>query len=171
MAKRAEGFLNRDVTRRKAAQLAVSVVEFQKTTLRNSINLIGKAQEQTGRILHDLLKKAEWVPSEGREVIDEWNHAMKRGREEFKKTSDKSFDLIIQYLERVQRNEQKSPAAPTMSAKSAFPEKSAPSAAAVKSAAKKPATKKPAAAKKPTAKKSAAKKPAAKPSGTSGTSA
>lgn len=178
---RLQGF-SRDATKKKAAQLAVSVVEFQKATLGNSINLLGKAQEQSNRILRDLLKNASWVPSEGREVLDEWNETMKRAREDFKITSDRSFDLIVQYLDRVQAGEGKS-VAPAQAKTKPAPKKPAPRKlasknVAPKSVAAKPATKeatepKPAAAapspasKKKTAsakpkKKSPAKKPVAK---------
>ena len=160
--------LTGDLTKKKAAQLTVSVIEFQKATIGNSINLIGKAQEQTGRILHDLLKNAAWVPSEGREVVDEWNGTMKRARQDFKRTSDKSFDLIVDYLERVQeRADSKAPKAAQKTKarpKKAAPRKAAARNAPAKAAAPKKAAKKMTAKKKAPAKKSATKKSAAKKS-------
>lgn len=62
--------VTRDTTRNKAAQLAISVVEFQRATTANSIDLIGRVQDQTGKMLQDLVKNVAWVPNEGRQVID-----------------------------------------------------------------------------------------------------
>ena len=136
----------RETTKRKATQLAISVVDFQKTTMGNAIDVIGKVQDQSGKMLHEIIQKASWVPGEGREVVDEWNRTIKKGREDFRRTTDKSFDLVAQYLKRLQKQ-----AAP---------------ATVAKSTAKKPAKQAPA---KKAAPKKASRKSPSKSSGASGT--
>ena len=113
----------RDAGRERTAQMALSVIELQRKTFDGTIKGVGKLQDQTGKMLHKIAQSASWVPDEGKQVVDEWNKATHRGREEFQKTMDKSFDLLSHYFERVK--------------------KGAPAAAA-----KKPAAKKRAAAKK-----------------------
>ena len=128
--------VTRDTTRKKAVQLALSVVEFQKATTANSIDLVGRVQDQTGRMLHDVLKNVSWVPSEGKQVVEEWRKTIEKGRADFKATSNKSYDLIIRYLERVQMEAEKEAAAAPGAAKKKTAAKGGPRKAAAKSSTK-----------------------------------
>lgn len=123
--------VTRESTAKKAAQLTLTVVDFQKTTIGNSIDVIGKLQDQTGKLLHKLMKDASWVPSEGREVVDEWIRTVKKGRADFKKSSDKSFDLISKYIKRLEKQQ---------GSKAAARKKGAKKKPVTKSTAKKAAT-------------------------------
>ena len=124
--------VTRDTTRKKAVQLALSVVEFQKATTSNSIDLIGRVQDQTGKMLHDVLKNVTWVPSEGKQVVDEWRTTVEKGRMDFKATSNRSFDLIIRYLERVQKEAEKESATAPGTAKKKTAAKGGPRKAVAK---------------------------------------
>ena len=63
--------VNADSTRRRAAQLTISVIDFQKAAFDNIIDFIGRLQEQTGKVLHEAVDNLSWVPGEGKEVVDE----------------------------------------------------------------------------------------------------
>jgi hypothetical protein len=93
----------RDTGRERSAQMALSVIELQRKTFDNTLKGVGKLQDQTGKMLHKMAQNSSWVPDEGKQVVDEWNKATHRGREEFKKTMDKSFDLLARYFERVKK--------------------------------------------------------------------
>lgn len=95
----------RDTGRERSAQMALSVIELQRKTFDNTLKGVGKLQDQTGKMLHKMAQNSAWVPDEGKQVVDEWNKATHRGREEFKKTMDKSFDLLAKYFERVKKGE------------------------------------------------------------------
>ena len=123
-------------TRRRVAQLAVSIIDFQKATFDNTVDVIGKVQEQTGKSLHNLLKDASWMPGEGKEVVDEWIGSVRKSRKDFKRTMDKSFDLLVKYFERVKSEEGKKPAKKKKAKKKAAKKK------AVKRGPKKAAAKK-----------------------------
>ena len=94
----------RDAGRERTAQMALSVIELQRKTFDGTIKGVGKLQDQTGKILHKIAQSAAWVPDEGKQVVDEWNKATHRGREDFQKTMDKSFELLTHYFERVKKN-------------------------------------------------------------------
>lgn len=93
----------RDAGRERTAQMALSVIELQRKTFDGTLKGIGRLQDQTGKMLHKIAQSAAWVPDEGKQVVDEWNKATHRGREDFQKTMDKSFDLLSHYFERVRK--------------------------------------------------------------------
>jgi hypothetical protein len=95
----------RDAGRERTAQMALSVIELQRKTFDGTLKGIGRLQDQTGKMLHKIAQSAAWVPDEGKQVVDEWNKATHRGREDFQKTMDKSFDLLSHYFERVRKGE------------------------------------------------------------------
>ena len=141
--------VNADSTRRRAAQLTLSVIDFQKAAFDNIIDFIGRLQEQTGKVLHEAVDNLSWVPGEGKEVVDEWIKTVKKGRKDFKHSTDKSFDLISKFVKRMEGEQ---------SAKKSTVKK----ATKKKVASKKPAVRKKAAAKKAGPKKATAKRTARK---------
>jgi len=95
----------RDAGRERTAQMALSVIELQRKTFDATLNGIGKLQDQTGKMLHKVAQSAAWVPDEGKQVVDEWNRATHRGRQDFQKTMEKSFDLLTHYFQRVKKGQ------------------------------------------------------------------
>ena len=93
--------VNADSTRRRAAQLTISVIDFQKAAFDNIIDFIGRLQEQTGKVLHEAVDNLSWVPGEGKEVVDEWIKTVKKGRKDFKRSTDKRFDLMSKFVKRI----------------------------------------------------------------------
>lgn len=94
-----------DAGRQPAAQFAISAVEYQRKAMHNALKGIGKLQDQTGKLVLKMAQGATWMPDEGRQVVDEWNKATQRGREDFEKTMNKSFDLLSAYFERVKKGQ------------------------------------------------------------------
>lgn len=171
-----------DQTSRRAARLARSVVEFEKTTFDNAFKVMGRLMDTSSEAVTGLLYNASWMPREGKQVVREWTHLMQTSRKEFESAMGKSFDLLTEFLERVEEGNP-TPAkksAPRAGVKSSAAAKrpvvakavakkataSASRSAAAKSTAAKPAAKAPAKAKaaaKPAAKAAAKPKVAAKP--------
>ena len=102
-AKRASEW-TRDAGRERTADMALRVIDLQRRTFDGTLKGIGRLQDQTGKMLHKIAQGASWVPDEGKQVVDEWNKATHRGREDFQKTMDKSFELLTHYFERVKKN-------------------------------------------------------------------
>ncbi len=157
-------------TGRKACKLVLSVIDFQKTTFDNTFKIISQLQEQSEKMVSTMVTDSHWVPKEGKAVVKEWVQMLQTGRSDFRKTVDKSFDLLTDYFERVQKEEipsgttaKKSTAKKSTSKKSTAKKSTAKKSTAKKSTAKKSTAKK-STPKKSTAKKSTAKKPAAKKS-------
>jgi hypothetical protein len=93
----------RDAGSKRAADMALRTIELQRKAFNGAIRGIGSLQDRTGKMLHQFAKSASWVPDEGRQVVDEWTKVTKRGREDFQRSLDKSFDLLSQYFERVKK--------------------------------------------------------------------
>jgi hypothetical protein len=115
-------------------------VDFQKTTFDNMYKAIAQVQEKSENAVSGMLHDAGWLPGEGKAVVKEWVHLLRSSRADFNKTVGKSFDLITEYLKRVEKNKHAAPA----KKKKAAPKKAA--------AAKKAPAKKKAAPKKKAAK-------------------
>ena len=106
IAKRAQESLRSiggDTARRQTARFAARAIEMQRRIMIGSIDALGRIQDQTGKAMHDALKNSGWVPGEAKQVIEEWRDTGKKGRDDFRKATDKSFDLIAKYLDRVQK--------------------------------------------------------------------
>jgi hypothetical protein len=86
--------------KRRAAKLALGIIDFQKTTFEHTLAVVGRAQDASAGLLTGMLKEADWVPEEGKQVAQEWTELVTRGRQEFEKTLNKSFDLITDYIGR-----------------------------------------------------------------------
>ena len=94
--------LNRQNTQKRAASLALKAVRLQKTAFDRAIDGLGRVQDQSAKLLQRAAKNASWTPDEGKEIVNEWIQSMERGRNDFKKTMDSSFDLLKKYFERVE---------------------------------------------------------------------
>lgn len=121
-------------TQRRATKLVLSLVDFEKTTFDNTFKVISQLQEQSEKAIQNLLEGAGWLPKEAKSIAREWIHMLRAGRGDFKKTVDKSFDLLTDYLERVSRSEAQAAKAPAF--KTIAKKKPAKKKAAKKSAAK-----------------------------------
>ncbi len=145
------------------AELALTLVDFQRKTFDKTFKGITKIQQRSEKVINDYAKKASWMPGEGRDVVREWSSMLEKGRADFQGTMDKSYELLGDYFRRLQKESGKG------RAKKRAPAKKKPAASAKKRIAdakkKVSAAKKRAAAKKAPAKAKprAKKKPAAKP--------
>jgi hypothetical protein len=87
--------------RHQALKLLLSVIDIQKTALDHSIAVLAQAQDASAHAVTRLVKDAGWMPAEGKDVVKAWVKLLLHSRQEFQKTVDKSFDLLTDYLERV----------------------------------------------------------------------
>lgn len=95
----------RQQTQKRAAQLASNVVEFQKSTFDTSIDALGRLQKRSDQMVRRAVKDAAWMPGEGKDVVEEWVSTMEKARADFKRTTDKSFDLVLKYLKRLEKGD------------------------------------------------------------------
>jgi hypothetical protein len=74
------------------------MIEFNKTSFDNSFKGMIMLQEQTERMVNTFLEQATWLPEEGKKVIKEWVKAYNKGREEYKKVVDESFERVQDFF-------------------------------------------------------------------------
>ncbi len=88
-------------TKKRTLKLAVSLLDFQKTTFDNAVKMLAAVQSQTEKLIKQLTVQSSWMPPEGKKVVDEWINTVNRSRDDFKHTMDKSFDLLTDYFKRL----------------------------------------------------------------------
>ena len=74
-------------------------IAFNKTPFDNSFNAMVMIQEQTERMVNTFLVQSTWLPDEGKKVISDWVKAYKKGREDFKKLVDQSYERVEDFLD------------------------------------------------------------------------
>ena len=92
----------RDASRKRGARVALTAVNLQKNVFNSSVDLLGRGQDRGGKALTDIVKKSEWMPTEGRQVVGEWVGLAKQNREAYKRVMNKSFGLVERYFKRIE---------------------------------------------------------------------
>lgn len=93
----------RDAAQKRGIQVAKSIVDFQKNTMNAMFDGLHRAQDQAGKSLKNLAKRADWLPNEFRGVIDEWDSTNKSLLKDAKSGMSKSSDLVSTFLDRVEK--------------------------------------------------------------------
>lgn len=75
-------------------KLTKQLLDFQKTTFDNAFNTVILIQDQTEKRASSFLDRTPWFPKEGQNTINEWANAFKKGRDDFKKVVDESFEKM-----------------------------------------------------------------------------
>ncbi len=79
-------------------KLAKQMIDFNKATFDNSFSSMVLLQEQSEKMVKAFLDQANWLPEEGKKVLNEWVTAYKKGREDFKKMVDESYKKVDDYF-------------------------------------------------------------------------
>ena len=74
------------------------MIAFNRTAFDGSFAALVTFQEQADRMTAAMLEQATWLPEEGRKAISDWAAACKKGREDFKKMVDESFQKVEAYF-------------------------------------------------------------------------
>jgi polyhydroxyalkanoate synthesis regulator phasin len=98
---------SRSQTMQRTYHFAHSLLGLQRSTFDNAFKLITKVQERSEKLVDDQIATASWMPKEGKDVVREWSRTLREGRSEFQKTVDKSYDLLMSYFARIEKQEQK----------------------------------------------------------------
>lgn len=89
------------------AKVAKKMIDFYKTTFDSSFNALTILQEQAEKMVNVSLQQAPWFPAEGRNVVDEWVKAYKKGRDDFKSQVDENYKKVDSYFEFYRGQEEK----------------------------------------------------------------
>lgn len=86
-------------------QIAKQMMEFNKTAFDNTFNSMTVLQDQTEKLVFRFLEKAPWFPEEGKKAVTEWVNAYKKGRDDFKTTTDESYKKVADYFANTEKEE------------------------------------------------------------------
>ncbi len=80
-------------------RITKQIVDLQKATFDNAFSAMAMLQDQAEKTTNMLLESSIWpIPEEGKRIMKEWVQAFKKGREEFKKALDDSFDKMQDFI-------------------------------------------------------------------------
>ncbi|MGD2149209.1 MAG: hypothetical protein PVJ06_00435 [Desulfobacterales bacterium] len=89
-----------------SSKIAKQMIDFQKTTFDNTFNAMVLLQEQAESMAGTILNQATWMPEEGRNAINDWVKAYKKGREDFKKSVDENFKRVENFFSAFDKNQE-----------------------------------------------------------------
>lgn len=75
-------------------QIIKQMVEFNQSTFDNAFSAIVTIQDQTEQMTEKMMDQADWLPEEGRKVIDNWVDVYKTSRNNFKVQVDNNYKQI-----------------------------------------------------------------------------
>ncbi|MDQ5986417.1 MAG: hypothetical protein CSYNP_02141 [Syntrophus sp. SKADARSKE-3] len=67
------------------------MIDFQKTALDNTFRTMSIFQEQTERMMGMVLDQSSWIPPEGKNAIQTYVKAYKKGQADLKASADDGF--------------------------------------------------------------------------------
>ena len=79
-------------------QYFLQMINFNRAAFDGSFSALGTLQEQAERMANTVIDQATWLPEPGRQAINEWAEACKKGREQFKQMVDDSFQKVEAYF-------------------------------------------------------------------------
>ena len=77
------------------------VLEFQRSAFTNAFEMATRLQDQRRDVLERWIERVPSLPPESKALLEAWGEAQQRGRENFRATVDKSFELVDGYFERL----------------------------------------------------------------------
>lgn len=79
-------------------QIFKQMADFNKNAFNNAFNAMVMVQDQTETLANSMLSQATWLPEEGKNAVQEWVDAFKKGREAYKKTVDDAFAKVEEFF-------------------------------------------------------------------------
>jgi hypothetical protein len=82
-----------------AMNVTQQMIAFQKQSFNNFQRIWDLAQSQTSGAVDRMMDQATWMPSEGRQALENWRALMKQERERFSAYVDQSFAIYEKMLD------------------------------------------------------------------------
>ena len=79
-------------------QVFKQMIDFNKKAFDTSFSAMTALQDQTEKIGNTLMEKTPWIPEEGKKAAGEWAAACKKGRDQFKKSMDNTFQKMEEFF-------------------------------------------------------------------------
>ena len=84
-------------------QIVIQMMEFNKKAFDNSFSAMSELQDQTEKLMMNFLDKAEWVPEEGKKVMQDWIANYKKSRNDFKAAADDGYRKVAEFFEQAEK--------------------------------------------------------------------
>ncbi len=84
----------------RTLRAALYILRVEKAAFDRAGKAVLYIQERIEKSFLNLVNKTGWVPKEGEDVLHEWVGMMRRSRNDFTRTIDRTFDLVHKYLQR-----------------------------------------------------------------------
>lgn len=88
-------------------QMLKQMLDFNKTAFDNSFKAMSTIADQNEKMMNTFLSQANWLPEEGRKVIQEWVDAYRKGCQDFKKTADENYKKVADFFDSAQKAKSK----------------------------------------------------------------
>lgn len=88
-------------------QMAKQIMDFNKKAFDNSFSAMSALQDQTEKLVFNILDKAAWFPEEGKKVINDWVISYKKGRDDFKASADESYKKVADFFAQEEKQQTK----------------------------------------------------------------
>lgn len=78
--------------------IAKKIIDFNKTAFDNTFDTVTILQYHSEKMMRIFLENANVFPPEGKRVITEWMAAYKKGKEDFQKSVEESFNAVEHFF-------------------------------------------------------------------------
>jgi len=89
----------------RSVDVSIALIKMQRSMFDRSFKVLARLQKYSDKLVKKHIQGADWMPSEGKDIVKEWSGMLDEGRVEFQKTVDKSYDLLKGCLERVRKEQ------------------------------------------------------------------
>ena len=79
-------------------QITKGMLEFNKSILDSTFNTIRTTQEQTEKMIADIMDKANWLPDDEKKAINNWIESYKKGRNDFKTATEEKYEEVANHF-------------------------------------------------------------------------
>ena len=93
--------VTRPSMKQRAGKVVVRVIEVEQKTFDRVARRVGSLQARADKMVQKRVESAKWMPKEGKQLVSEWIHTMKKSRGDLRKAVDTSFDLSAEFVKRV----------------------------------------------------------------------
>jgi hypothetical protein len=85
----------------KTFEITKQMIDFQKITFDNTFDAVVLVQDQTEKMASTFLNQTPGFSKEAQKTINEMADAFKKGRDDFKRTVDESFEKMKEFFSEV----------------------------------------------------------------------
>lgn len=72
-------------------KIGKQMIEFQKAAFNNTFNSIAMMQDQSEKMMQNLMQQNPMLPKQSMDAFNEWLKMCKKARDEYKNTVDEAF--------------------------------------------------------------------------------